>query len=239
MATRKQRIAGVLKRFQFIDLARAVSATGSEREAFLRRYVARREARFSTYEPFRKVVPGIYGVSAGLDLSPRPSKMDLETAVRRACGGYDEAMNLDAVMCLVDLLDQDEMAAYHHPPKSLVLAADRKCFFRLEHYIVRGDFAVFQFPYPRRTRLSDYEYTVMMSLLHYGYVQGDFEEARVEVADLSCIESTIRLDGKRVPGPRSGRILSLSSDEIVSRSDLQPEIEDVYRLLMLLADEPE
>lgn len=239
MTSKKRRIAGVLKRFQFLDLSRAVSTTGQQREDFLREYTGRRAGRFPTYEPFRKTVKGIYGVSRGLDLSPSPIRGDIEAAVRRECKGTDEAINLDAALSLYDLLFEAEIAAYDHFPESLRLGDDRRCFFRIEHYIVRADTAIFQFPYPRRTRLTDFEYQVMMSLIHYGYVRGDFEEARVEIADLSCEEVSVRVDGRRQPAPRTPRILALGDGDLIGRQDLQTEIEDVYRILLRIADEPD
>ena len=78
-----------------------------------------------------------------------------------------------------------------------------------------------------------------MSLIHYGYVRGDFEEARVEIADLSCEEVSVRVDGRRQPAPRTPRILALGDGDLIGRQDLQTEIEDVYRILLRIADEPD
>ena len=239
MASKKQRVASVLKRFQFIDLARAVARTGSERESYLRDYVSRKKGRFQTYEPFRKSILGIYGVRRSLDPTPRPSRDAIEAAVKRACKGIDEAMNVDAALCLYDLVSDDQAAAFDHFPQSLVLGEDRRCSFRLEHYIVRGQEAVFQFPYPRRSRLSEFEYSVMMSLLHYGYVKGDFEEARVEIADLSCEGVSVRVDGQRQAAPRAPRVLQMPRQAVISREELAPEVQDIHRILMQIANEPD
>jgi hypothetical protein len=239
LTTKKQRIAGVLKRFQFIDLARAVAATGLERRAFLEKYTNRPTGRFSTYSPFRKCIGGAYGVERALDTSPRLGRPELETAIRKACKGFDEGMNVDAGLCLHDLLAQDDYSAFDHPERSLRLADDRFAAFGLGHYLVRGDEAVFQFPYPRRTRLTDFEFLVMMSLIQFAYVRDDFESAVVEICDLSCIESSIRLDGRRVAASRSPRVLRLPVGGALEKAELEAEIQDVYTVLMALADEPE
>ena len=101
---RKQRIAGLLKRFQFIDLSAAVSRTGSERERFLRDYADRRDGKYPTYEPFRSATGTIYGVSLGLDPSGPRSWPEIEAGVRRTCKGENEDMNLEAAKCLFDLV---------------------------------------------------------------------------------------------------------------------------------------
>ena len=238
LATKKQRVAGVLKRFQFIDLARAVAATGDRRKEFLSEYTMRREARFPSYEPFRACTLGIYGVERGLDLSAKLSRAQLVEAVRRACKGRDEDLNLGAMDALLQVIENDDYRAFDHDPKSLQLAQDRKCFCGLAHYMVRGESVVFQFPYPRRTRLSDYEFSIMMALIRFAYVKDDFESASVEIADLSCETSTVRIAGRSVSAPRSPRVLREDTSMPVDRTLLQTEIEDVYRILLEIAEEP-
>ena len=213
--SRKHRIASVLKRFQFIDLARAVSARGPERVKFLEAYVDRSGGPYSTYSPFRSAIAGICGVSLGLDPSAPGNWPSIESAIRRSCKGRDEAMNLDAAKCMFDVVQNDDMQAYFIPQRSLPLGTDRACRFGIEHYLVRGDKAVFQFPYPRRTRLS------------------------VEIADLSVEKPYIYTSGRREPAPRVSRIIRLAKANVISREILEPEISDIYRVLMELAAAPE
>ena len=71
-------------------------------------------------------------------------------------------------------------SAYAHPERTLQLAPDRACSFRLTHYLVRGDRAIFQFPFPRHTRLTDREMHTMMSLIHLAYVRDDYSEAALK-----------------------------------------------------------
>lgn len=238
MATKKQRVGTLLKRFQFIDLARAVTATGQNRKTFLREY-AFGKAPLASYEPFRKCLDGLYGVTRDFDPSPRPTSEEALSAVRRTCRGKDEDLNLEAARSLLELIGDRPFEAYeHHLPQSLRLGPDNKCFFRLEHYLVRDGKAVFQFPYPRRTRLSDRELDIMLSLIHFAFARGDFEGAEVEVADLSCAVRTIRSAGVTVRGPRAPRLIRLDPTAVIDRTELQNEIDDVYRVLMELGDEP-
>lgn len=148
-------------------------------------------------------------------------------------------MNLSAAESLQSLLKDAPFEAYEHGlPESLKLGTDNKCFFRLGHYLVRADKAVFQFPYPRRTRLSEHELQIMLSLIHYAFVKNDFEGAEVEIADLSCEAGSIKVDGVRVRAPRSPRIVRLIGGAAIDRVELQEQIDDVYRILIELGDEP-
>lgn len=237
MATKRQKIASLLKRFQFIDLSQAVSAKGADREQFLREYVGR-EGVFASYEPFRKSVNGIYGVQLGLDPSPASDWPKLEMAIRNLCKGKDEAMNLEAAQSLFDFLREQDFNAYGHQERSLRLGADRSVSMRIEHYLVRGSEAIFQFPYPRRTRLSDDQFQVMASLMHFGYVIGDFSSASVEIVDLSPIEAQVRVDGRLERATRSPRLLSFDKADILDRETLQAEVQDIYDILMKIAEEP-
>lgn len=238
---RKTRVAGLLKRFQFIDLARFVAMNGDTRISELRRYVDRESGVFPTYEPFRRCVGGIYGIQLDLDPSPASDWPAIEEAVRRACKGRDEGMNLDVARALFDFLraHEDSTSAYPHQERSLLLAPDRKCFFRLGHYLVRDDRIVFQFPYPRRTRLPDYELHVMMSLIHYGYAFGDFDGAAIEIVDLSSEQDRIRIDGRLLTAPRAPRRVTMPSEGPLNRAVLESEIQKVYSALLALADEPQ
>lgn len=238
---RKTRVAGLLKRFQFVDLARFVAMDGDTRISELRKYVDRESGVFATYEPFRHCVGGIYGIQLGLDPSPASDWPTIEGAVRRACKGRDEGMNLEVSRALFDYLrvHEDNTSAYPHQERSLLLAPDRKCYFRLGHYLVRDDQLVFQFPYPRRTRLPDDELHVMMSLIHYGYAFGDFEGAAVEIVDLSCEQNRIRVEGRTLSAPRSPRTVSMPGGGPLGRGVLENEIQQVYTALLSLADEPQ
>jgi hypothetical protein len=65
-----------------------------------------------------------------------------------------------------------------------------------------------------------------MSLVHYAYVFGDFENARVEMADLSALHPG---------GERQPRIHSLSDFDLMSRDELNCEIDNVHSLLQKIS----
>lgn len=235
---RKQQIGSLLKRIQFVDLASFVATPPAGRKEEIRNYLDRTGGAFPTYEPFRKCISGIYGVERELDLSPKLSATQVEAAVRRACKGRFEAMNLSAAQALLYLIQvQDAFVAYDCFPRSLSLGLDRKCAFRIEHYMVRGDEPIFQFPYPRRTRLSDHQLQVMLSLIHHTYAVDDFAAAKVEIADLSADVQYIYLDGRRTQAPRSPRLVTLGQHGPISREQLQSDVQHVYDIMMQLSEE--
>ena len=77
----------------------------------------------------------------------------------------------------------------------------------------------------------------MMSLIHLAYVRDDYSEAAVEIADLSAAEKSIRTSIGRVKAPRMPRVIPMPADGPIARDLLQTEIQDVYRILMSLAEE--
>jgi hypothetical protein len=236
LTTRKQRIASVLKRFQFIDLARAVALQGKLREDFLRMYVDRPRGAFPSYEPFRRSVKGIYDVEMPLLGAKKASRSDIAEAVRRECRGKDEDLNLDASLCLFDFLEEFDQRAFDHPARTLPLGTDRKCAFRLSHYLVRNDVAIFQFPYPRKSRLDDHTLQVMLSLIHYAYALDDFAEAAVEIVDLSCDPVANAGRSKDAPPLRNPRLVELSPAGVMERAELENNVQDIYRVLMEISE---
>lgn len=233
--SRKLRIASLLKRYQFIDLAIAVSVKRRDRTDHLRKYVDGITTK--TYAPFRGAISTIYGVKLGLDLTDRQDWSPLEAGIRRACNGKNEDMNLDAAKHLFALVRKQDANAFYHTECSLPLGPDRKCSFGMSHSLVRDQQAVFQFPYPRRKRLTDHQFHTMMSLIHLAYARDDYSQAAVEIADLSAAEATIRIEGGRIPGPRSPRIVAMPPEGPLPIGYLQDEIQDVYACLMALAEE--
>ena len=82
---------------------------------------------------------------------------------------------------------------------------------------------IFQFFQPRAdARVDERVARTLMSLVHYAYVFGDFEHAIVEMADLSAITP----GAERVP-----RFHSLGLSELMSRDELNSEIDNVHWLL--------
>ena len=85
MATKKQRVANLLNRILFVDLARAASVDRSLRKEWLRQFMAPKVIIYN-YRAFRKSIRRIYDVQLGLDLSPPPDKEEIKKAIKsRAC----------------------------------------------------------------------------------------------------------------------------------------------------------
>lgn len=232
MSKRRQRVAGLLKRYQFIDLAAAVAADPEIRERELRTYVDREDARFPTYEAFRASIASIYGVERVLDPSPPPTDAEIEAAIRRKCHPDDIDRNIEAAAALREVLTPRNFSAYDCAERSLLMGPDRRVTFRLAHYLVRDGAAVFQFPYPRRTMPTPREQLLMLSMIHDAYVRDDFEGAVVELADLSA-PPTVR----GVRAARTPHIVRLDPAQLVPRHVLAVEVQAVYDLLMRIADE--
>jgi hypothetical protein len=77
--------------------------------------------------------------------------------------------------------------------------------------------------------LDDTAIRVLGSIVHHAHVQGDFSEAEIEIADISC---PIR------GGERWARVRTVPRNAILGRLALSDEIYDVYALLAEIADRP-
>lgn len=223
----------LLNRFPVTDMARAVFKSGAERERFLSEYV---ESEFHgrTYSPFREVAPAIHEVTLGLDASPPPNLEDIEAAIFRQCKRMKRAVkdntrnNVAVARLLFELVRDPDIrrpAYYYDGPNSLEVARQRFIPINLRFHLVDRDRPVFRFPQPR-AQLSIDEAILIMSVMHHAMVLGDFEDAAVEIADLS------RPDAKR---PREARIIRLRDEELMSRDALQTEAQSVYDLLREIA----
>lgn len=241
MGKMKRKAVGLLNRIQFIDLAQAVTVSPPRRKEWLRKYLHRAVdgGKFPSYRHFRNAIPSIYGVSRGLDLSPPVDRKSLEKHIRIACSGVDEGINVDAALTLFDLVRPLRYLAYDHPPRNLPLGLKRTAAIGLEFYMVKDETPIFQFPFPRRERLDDHTITILLSIIHHAYSTDDFEEARVELADLSCDFETSESRRERLPRVRCPRIVRLPKESLISMDDLAPEIQSVHDLLLELGDEPD
>lgn len=236
----KRKAIGLLNRIQFIDLAQAVNIPHRDRKDWLRTYLHRavRGGKFPSYRYFRDAIPTIYGVKRGLDLSPPVGRSEVERHVKNACRGTDEERNVEAALCLFDLVRAQKYAAYDHLPKDLPLGLKRYATIGLNCELVKDDELIFQFPFPRKTRLSDGVIRVLLSIVHHAYAVGDREGAAIELADLSC-EAGPAAHRERLPNSRSPRIVRLAERDLISQDDLGPEVQSVHDLLLELGDEPD
>jgi hypothetical protein len=117
---------------------------------------------------------------------------------------------------------------YHHEAVDLPFGLDRRAPIGLSYHLVDGDQVVFQYAHLRLAPLSAAEFAIMGSMIHYAYVDTDpdFAGARIEIADVSA--------PRRSEG-RWGRIVKVERDQMMSREELQVEINDIYALLTAIA----
>lgn len=196
---------------------------------------------FATYKPLRNAYATIYGVQRGLDVSPRVEWPELRKALIKACKGKDEEMNVSAAKVLFDLVRSKDYAAYDHPKQDLSLGLRRKAAIGISMYLVEKDTVVFQYPYPRRNRLDADVNNLMMSLIYHSYARGDFADAVVEIADLSCTGSAYfkSKDGVRRKSPRDPRLVRLEPNDLIQLDDLTPHVQNVHDLLIEIGEEPD
>ncbi|TRL38046.1 hypothetical protein [Rhizobium straminoryzae] len=241
MGVKKKKAVGLLNRIQFIDLAQAVTQSPVARREWLRAYLQRalKGGKFPSYRYFRNAIPTIYGVKRGLDPSPPVGREELKKYVGAACNGIDEAKNVEAALTLYDLIRPRGYLAYDHEPRHLALGRSRQAAIGLQVELVREEELIFQYPYPRRSRLDDHTIRVLLSIIHHAYAVGDREGAFVELADLSCDFETAETRRLRLPSVRAPRIIRIHHDEIISLDDLAPEVQNVHDLLMELGEEPD
>lgn len=235
MKDRRSKALDLIARFNFTDLARAVAKTGVERRKFLEG-MAQDSFNPRTYKPFREVAPSIYGVERPLDLSPPPDREEIVEAVKRHVKRLNrkdrkiekqiETSNVETSKLLFDLVRPRDYKAYPHPPQALRTGIERFAPINLDFYIVDGDRAVFQFPQPRKSLESSNIRRLMLSIIHHAYVQGDFREADVELADLS------QEVGAAPDWPREREIRGIAKDDIIDRKRLGEEIQSVQDILI-------
>lgn len=238
MSKKRRKVANLLNRIQFIDLAQAANQTLSNRKPWLRHYLDRalseNPTNWPSYEVFRKAIPSIYGVKRDLDPSPDLTHAEICNSVKKACRGQHVNMNVEATTMLYSLVQPKKYSAYDHPEQSLALGMHRKAAIRINHYLVSGPNIIFQYPYPRKTPLNDDELLLAMSMISHSYAVDDFEGAIIEVADLSCeyTPSSGDVTKERVP-----RIHRLNQHDLISMDEMSARIQSVHDLLIEIGNE--
>ena len=133
---------------------------------------------------------------------------------------------------LFDLIRPKDYAATHCDPQVLRASLKQIVYVGLDYYITEGDRLIFQFPHPRIESLTDDAAVVLGSIVHHAYVQGDYAEADVEIADLG------RPLGAKAREARAPRVRLIKRDTILGLTDLNARIEEVYAILRDLASRP-
>ena len=240
MKRKLKKVHGLLARFQFVDLAKAIDVPMGKRKEYLRTYLERAlstTGRMASYEHFRRAIPDIYGVARPLDTHGPLSLEQVLRTIRTNCHSDDVNRNTEVAELLHEFVSPRDYRAFEHPAHDLSISTTRKVQIRVNHYVVDDDRGVFQFVYPRREALAGNQLALMGSLIHHNYVFGDHEGFDVEIVDLSCPDFVGPRGGRRSGELREPRIHLISQNEIVSRAELQPDVQSVHDLLLEIGEE--
>jgi hypothetical protein len=227
-ARRKAKADRYVGRFPVTDLAVAVAARGESRKKLIEAFV-------------RTIPQGSYAVTRGLmrriynaqpveefalfrDLPPDPWPA-IEKAIRGACEPQHLADNLEAADLLFKHARSDNLIATIHEAAPLRVKARSYISIGIDLYVTIEDRLVFEFVHFRRTPLTPPQAAILSSLVHYAYCVGDFAHAEVDIVSI-C--------GKRGT-PRTLTRSTVPRSDLLSREELDTEIEDVYRLLWTIA----
>lgn len=243
MGKRKQKVAGLLQRFEFTDFSGFIARPHSQRYSALKAYIDRASGNWGSYGPFRASIADIAGVERPLDPGEKLTLSEIlrSIKVRSQRGNRDDyAMNKEAASAYFEYIRRVGVTAYDdHPRAPLYIAADRRISMRIEHYIVEGGCGSFQFVNPRRTSLEPDEAAIAMSLVHQAYAVGDYADFDVEIVELGPVE-TVGPRGGRVYGDeRCPRSIKLSQLEIRDKAWLDEQANHIYSLLLRIAEDPD
>ena len=241
MGKKLTKVKSLLGRIQFIDLAKAIAVPELKRKDHLRGYLERALAggRMASYEHFRRSIPDIYAVERPLDLSPPLTLDEIRQQLRLGCHSDDLARCTEVAELLFTFVRDRGYKCYDHPAHDLLLSPTRRAQIRINHYVVDGERGVFQYVYPRREELLGRQVQVMLSLIYHNYAESDFSEFDVEMVDLSCPTIFGPRGGRASSGVRSPRLVTMQSTDLISRIDLQPEVQSVHDLLIEIGEEPD
>jgi len=206
----------------FLDIARAVAVPLGKRKDWLRNFIKPKNIP-QNYKAFRRSLRRIYRVPLGLDNSPAPTRQEIEKAISADSNDINLDNNLEVALALFDYLATQEFLSFEHDQKQLRIGPHRKISFDLDFYIARGGTAVFQYPYPRATRLTHPQIRIMLHLIREVYCIDDFEHADVELVELS------RATGTK---GRQSLCYSISDFEPFEVGELVREIQTVHNLLL-------
>lgn len=226
----RDKARNLLLRFPITDLARAVASSDVARRAILRQFVE--TSTPLNYVPTRNACELIYGVQKPLIETPLEPWERIERYIRAASETYTLDMNLVATHHLFDLIRPKGYTATHCEPQILRVSLKQIVHIGLEYYITEGERLIFQFPHPRIDGLTDGAATVLGSVIHHAYAQGDYAEADVEIADVG------RLPGAPPKDARASRIHLIERSSIMPLDRLNAQIEEVYAILRELATRP-
>jgi hypothetical protein len=174
----------------------------------------------------------IYGAQKPLFETPLESWEAIERHLKATADPNVLEMNLDASRHLFDLIRPERYLATECDTQVLRVALKQIVYIGLDFYVTKGDRLIFQYPQPRLESPTEGALLVLGSIIHYAYVQGDYSDADVEVADVGRELTTTRT------APRASRIRPVPRDRVLSLEALTTQIEDVYSILRELSARP-
>ena len=214
-----------LARFPVTDLAFAIARNAVAREAQLKRFL--RFVPNSSYQTTRNAVGVIYGVELPLAPAPTMTWAAIKTQITALAKPKDVARNLEASQSLFDLIRPLGYQAYPHEQQTLKVGTGRVVPIDIRQYVVDGDRLIFQYVHPRREWPDEHALVALASIVHHAYATGDFAHAEFELVDLSCNNSKAR----------TPCIRQVSRADILGRDELRLRIEEIYGLLLQLAED--
>ena len=128
----------------------------------------------------------------------------------------------------MDFVEKQECDAYFHEVRSLRIAPQRAVGFEIGHYLVRDGKPVFQYPYPRTAPLQKKQVRVMTHLIRAAYCIDDFEDADVELIEMSKPDRSTK---------RQCLVHSVNNHPPFAEGEMEEEIASVHGLLMEIASE--
>lgn len=222
----KSKADRLIERFPVTDLALAVTYKGQRRERFIQQFVD--AFTIKSWRAVRESAHLIYNAQPPIGLEmPSLDWQVIEAKIRRSAGKQNAAANVHVACMLRDLIRPRKFIAYRTSEQFIHLSPGRLVKVGLDYYMVENGKVIFQFFQPRAdARVDSQVCRTLMSLVHYAYVFGDFEGALIEMADLSA------------PSPkddREPRFHRLSERDLMSREEINAEIDDVHSLLERIA----
>jgi hypothetical protein len=218
----QQKADALLGRFPVTDLAKAVARSGDKRETFLRNFV--NGFPQGSYAPLRRVVPRIYGVQPPLFEVPTEGWPTIERTLREITPQAFLANNLSRGSELFQHAREENYVATYIAPQVFRYGRGTAPI-GIDFFLTQRERLIFQFPHFRSEALNASEAIVLCSIIQYAYAVGDFAEAEVEIVQFAKSRQN-----------RFPHIICPDKQALLSRDQLNKEIDDVYSILRTLAE---
>ena len=234
---RRQNADKLVGRFPVTTLAEAVAVRGESRRKVIERFVRGRPD--GTFTPLRKLFRRVYGSQGGIDGADQALIPDLppddwpaiDRALRATCDPEALEANLHVGYMLFKHARETGYVATNIDVLPLRIGR-ANVSIGINFYLTQGERLIFQFPHLRKSPLSPAQASILGSLISFGFVQGDYAAAEVEIISFAAFARNERVT-KLIEVPRA---------DMWSREQLESEIDNVYDTLWRIArgeDEPQ